>query len=225
VTGVAQKRPEKNRTASRDVRRKQLIKAAIDSISKRGFSGTTLKHVTEGAKLSHGVVNFHFDSKETLYDETLGYLVREHYDLWQDAMRRAGTRPEDQLTAIINSDFDDKVCSTKNLAVWFAFWGQAKYRPNYLKIHNNYDEERFVEIENLCAKIIEDGKYQHLNAGSVARTIEALVDGCWLSMMLYPSSAKRQQYKADCFLTLAEFFPNHFSRSVGSQDSKCDLDG
>ena len=224
MKGGTQKRPEKHRTASRDVRRRQLIKAAIDSISKRGFSGTTLKHVTEGAKLSHGVVNFHFDSKETLYDETLGYLVKEHYDLWQNSMNSAGSRPEDQLTAIIEADFDDKVCSTKNLAVWFAFWGQAKYRPNYLKIHNTYDEERFVEIKRLCSMIIEDGRYSHLNPGSVARTIEAMVDGCWLSMMLYPSNAKRRQYKSDCFLALAEFFPAHFSREQFAPDATCDLE-
>lgn len=61
-----QQQRAKPRTASRDVRRKQLIMATIDSISKRGFAGTTLKHVTQGANLSHGVVNFHFENKETL---------------------------------------------------------------------------------------------------------------------------------------------------------------
>ncbi len=221
MTGAVQKQTEKHRTASRDVRRKQLILAAIDSISKRGFSGTTLKHVTEGAKLSHCVVNFHFDSKETLYDETLGYLVREHYDLWQSCVARAGTEPADQLAAIIEADFDNKVCSTKNLSVWFAFWGQAKYRPNYLKIHSQYDEERSEEIKNLCARIIAEGDYPKLNAGSVARTIEAMVDGGWLSMMLYPSNAKRAQYKADCFLALAEFFPKHFEKVMVPHDFEC----
>ncbi|KAG1700501.1 HTH-type transcriptional regulator BetI [Nymphon striatum] len=121
--------------------------AAIESISKRGFSGTTLKHVTQGAKLSHGVVNFHFESKETLYVETLGYIVNEHYELWHGSMDKAGPDPADQLTAVVEADFDKKVCSPKKMAVWFAFWGQAKYRPKYLKIHNKHDEDRFVELD------------------------------------------------------------------------------
>lgn len=54
------------RTASRDVRRKQLIMATIDSISKQGSAGTTLKQVTQGANLSRGVVDFHCENKETL---------------------------------------------------------------------------------------------------------------------------------------------------------------
>ena len=65
------------RFAAREARRQQLIDATIDSISKRGFSGTTLATVTASVKLSHGTVNYHFDSKETLYVETLGYLAEE----------------------------------------------------------------------------------------------------------------------------------------------------
>ena len=218
---VNPKQSGKSRTASRDVRRKQLIMAAIDSISKRGFSGTTLKHVTQGAKLSHGVVNFHFESKETLYVETLGYIVNEHYELWHNSMENAGPNPADQLTAVIEADFDKKVCSPKKMAVWFAFWGQAKYRPKYLKIHNKHDEDRFIELTRLCGEIIEDGNYENLEAGQMARIMEALVDGLWLTMMLYPTNQKRLECRRDCFATLAKFFPKHFERPPPLENNSC----
>jgi len=128
------------------LRRQQWIDATIDSISKRGFSDTTLATVTKGAKLSHGIVNFHFDSKVSLYVEVLGFLAQEHYDRWHGAMSDARPALEDQLIAIIDADFDRNVCSPKKLAVWFALWGQAKYRPNYLKIHSKFDDERYGEI-------------------------------------------------------------------------------
>ena len=219
MTSIQATKRTSKRTAPRDVRRKQLIMAAIDSISKRGFSGTTLKHVTEKAKLSHGVVNYHFDSKEALYDATLGFLAQEHYELWIDSMHKVGTDSVDQMTAIIEADFDKKVCAPKKLAVWFAFWGQAKYRPNYLKIHNKFDEQRLVEFERLCADIIAEGNYTHLDAKRVSRTLEALIDGLWLSMMLYPSEAKREQSRHDCFHTLSLLFPNHFSTMEGNSAS------
>ncbi|MGE4611947.1 MAG: TetR family transcriptional regulator C-terminal domain-containing protein [Paracoccaceae bacterium] len=202
--------PQKKRTAPRDVRRKQLILAAMDSISKRGFSDTTLRHVTEKAQLSHGVVNYHFESKEALYDATLGYLAKEHYDLWTNYLQNAGPEPAHQLAAIIEADFDRKICTHKKLAVWFAFWGQAKYRPNYVKIHNKYDKQRLVEISRACAEIIEEGGYDDLDVARIARTIESLTDGFWLCLMLYPSTTSRDQCKSDCLLTLAEFFPTHF---------------
>ena len=87
------------RTASREVRRRQLIEATIDSIAERGFSATTLAAVTKGANLSHGIVNFHFTNKETLFIETLGFLAQEHYDHWHGAMKLAGPDPSKQLAA------------------------------------------------------------------------------------------------------------------------------
>ena len=211
------KQQGKGRSPIREARRQQLIDATIDSISKRGLSGTTLDDVAKGAKLSHGVVNFHFDSKETLYDETLGYLAREHYLLWHHSMLHAGEDSSHQLAAIVEADFDSKTCSPKKLAVWFAFWGQAKYRPNYLKIHHQYDEERFSEITRLCGEIIEDGGYTHHQPLRIARCIESLIDGLWLNLLLYPTGAKCMECRDDCFSYLAEAFPRHFPRISASR--------
>ena len=205
------------RTASREARRQQLIDATIDSISKRGFSGTTLETVPRGANLSHGIVNFYFRTKEDLYLETLGHLTGEHYRRWYGAMTRAGPDPARQLGAIVDADFDRTICSRRKLAVWFAFWGQAKYRPNYLRIHSRYDDERFEEISRLCREIAADGAYGGLDPESVARCLESLVDGLWLDMLLYPREASRQRARSDCFGYLAGVFPEHFT-SPGDAD-------
>jgi len=108
---LEQNQQRKPRTVSRDVHRKQLIVTTMDSISKRGFSGTTLKH----------------------------------HAIWSQSMKAAGPDPADQLTAVVEADFDKPVCSPKKPSVWFAFWGQAVYRPNYLKTHHKYDEDRLVD--------------------------------------------------------------------------------
>ncbi len=201
--------PAKRRTAPREIRRKQLIMAAISCIAKRGFSDTTLRHVTEKAKLSHGVVNYHFDSKEALYDATLGYLAQEHYDIWTRYYDAAPDDPAARLDAIIRADFDKKICTHKRLAAWFAFWGQAKYRPNYLKIHNTFDNERYERIRQLCTDIAADG-YEGLDPDRLARMIESLSDGSWLCLMLYPSTSDREESRDDCLHALTRFFPKHF---------------
>ncbi len=200
------------RLAARQERRQQLIDATIESIARRGFSGTTLETVTRGARLSHGVVNFHFRTKEDLYVETLGYLAREHYALWRDAMLNAGQEPAKQLQAILEADFDRRVCSRKKLAVWFAFWGQAKYRPAYLEIHHRFDDERYVEICRLCRELEASGQYEGVDAEGIARSLEALVDGLWLNLLMYPRDIRRQTARTDCLAYLATVFPHHFER-------------
>jgi len=203
------------RTASREVRQRQLIEATIDSIAERGFSATTLAMVTKGAKLSHGIVNFHFNNKETLFVETLGFLAQEHYDHWHGAMKAAGPDPSKQLAAIIKVDFERTISSPKKLAVWFAFWGQAKYRPAYLEIHDHYDQQRTSEIERLCGLIVEDGGYENIDVASTARSLEALVDGLWLCLLLYPVKSPRKAALNDCFTFLARVFPKHYSNLSG----------
>lgn len=209
---VESRKSGNGRTATREARRQQLINATIDSISKRGFSGTTLETVTRTAKLSHGVVNFHFNSKEELYVETLGYLATEHYECWRGAMLQAGPSAARQLAAIIGADFDSRICTARKLAVWFAFWGQARYRPNYLTMRYRYDDERAVEFDRLCGEIIAEGGYEHLDAGSLTRSLEAIVDGLWLNMLLYPKEVTREVARNDCFRYLAQVFPDHFAR-------------
>ena len=200
------------RTESREVRRRQLIEATIDSIAERGFSETTLATVTKGAKLSHGIVNFHFNNTETLFVETLGFLAQEHYDHWHGAMQAAGLDPGKQLAAIIEVDFERVIASPKKLAVWFAFWGQAKYRPAYLEIHDRHDKQRSAEIERLCGLIVDDGGYDRIDPVSAARSIEALIDGLWLNLLLYPKENRRTEARGDCFTFLAQLFPEHFPR-------------
>ena len=209
---VASALPANRRLAARRARRQQLIDATIESIARRGFSGTTLETVTKGARLSHGVVNFHFRTKEDLYVETLGYLAQEHYDLWSSAMLNAGRDPAAQLRAILEADFDRRVCSRKKLAVWFAFWGQARYRPAYLEIHHRFDDERYVEICRLCRELVATGPYEGTDAEGIARSIEALVDGLWLNLLMYPRDIGRKTARADCLVFLATVFPHHFGR-------------
>ncbi|MEQ9487603.1 MAG: TetR family transcriptional regulator C-terminal domain-containing protein [Alphaproteobacteria bacterium] len=209
-----------SRVAAREARRQQLINATIDSISKRGFSGTTLTTVTKGAKLSHGVVNFYFDSKEALYNQTLEYLANEHYEFWHKAMQEAPDNSAAQLSAMLSADFDPKICSPRKLAVWFAFWGQAKYRPSYLKIYNAHDEQRYVEIHRLCEKIIAEGKYRSITPGAAARSLEALIDGQWLSLLMYPDWTTPDEARSDIGVYLASVFPKHFDFPEAQSDSK-----
>lgn len=217
-----------DRTASREVRRRQLIKATIDSIAKRGLSDTTLATVTRGAKLSHGTINFHFKSKDLLLIETLRFLTEEHHDHWRASLERAGSAPEEQLVALIETDFAPTICNPKKLAVWFAYWGEAKARPAYMEIGGKYDQERLAKFTSLCRKLKEKGNYTNIDASMVAKSLEAFIDGLWLNMLLYPKVFQRAEARRDCLAFLAGAFPLHFplhfplAEETGDKDVRFD---
>lgn len=204
------------RTAPKAERRLQLINATIDSIAERGFSDTTLATVSKGAGLSHGTINFHFKSKELLFIETLNFLAEEHHDHLRAALAKAGPTPQEQLVALIDTDFAPSICNPKKLAVWFAFWGEAKARPAYREISGRYDQERLDEFTRLCQLLKKEGGYDDVNPKMVAKSMEAFVDGLWLNLLLYPEVFQREEARHDCLAFLAGTFPRHFPLSTRS---------
>jgi TetR/AcrR family transcriptional repressor of bet genes len=205
------------RTASREVRRRQLIEATIDSIAERGFSGTTLAVVTKGANLSHGLVNFHFKNKETLFSETIRFLAEEHRAQWLETVEKAGSTPLEKLLALIDTNFHPNICNRRKLSVWFAFFGESKYRSIYRDRCAEIDTERMNETERLCRLINEEGAYDRVDPGFVARGLEAFMDGLWLNMLIYPKTFSRSEAKKECIAYLAAIFENHFSAPANSQ--------
>src|SRR5918996_1772952 len=123
--------PPPPRKASRQSRREQLIEATIETLATRGHSRTTLTEVAATAGLSHGLVNFHFQTKDKLLVETLLYLAEEYRDNWTRALAAAGEHPAEQLDALIRADFEEAISTPSRLKAWCSFWGEAQNRPIY----------------------------------------------------------------------------------------------
>ena len=203
----------RGRTASRAVRRRQLIDATIESISRFGISGTTMNTVTGIAGLSTGIVNFHFENKENLFEETLRFLAEEHRDQWRKDVNSAELAPQAKLLAIVDAHFHPDICCRRKLAVWFAFYGEAGYRDSYRRIMSEIDEERWQTSTGLCQRIIEDGGYGGIEADKVASTLEGLYDGFCLNILIYPGAFTRDDARARIRDYLAITFPGHFPQT------------
>lgn len=204
---------KRRRTASKGVRRRQLIEATIDSIAENGLSGTTMAAVTGAAQLSLGIVSFHFKSKENLLKETLIYLADEHRNCWARSLENSALDPAAKLSAMIDAHFHPTICTKKRIAVWFAFFGEPQHRATYRKKVSQFDMERADVAAQLCRKIIEDGGYSDIDPVEIAKSLECFADGLWLSLMMYPDWLCPEDAKRQIYQFLARTFPQHFSES------------
>ena len=201
----------KKRTAPKETRQLQLIKATIRSIAKYGLSTTTITTVSNEAKLSQGIINLHFQSKDRLLVETLRFLSEQYREAWEKAVSKAGDDPADRLAAMVAMDFKAPVCDRNKLAVWFAFWGESKSRPTYRKICAMRDMEYRAELLQACRDLVEQGGYDYLDAESVAASLSAMTSGLWLDLLTNPRSMSKDHAKQICMSYLAITFPRHFS--------------
>ena len=208
---AAQGNERRDRKASKEVRRRQLIEATIDSLAKRGYAETTMADVADGAGLSRGIVNFHFESKEKLLVATLQHMYDEYAAHWRAALRKAGDNPADQLRALVAADFDRSICNKRKLAAWCAFWGEAKSRPTYQALSGARDAAYQSVFVELCRTLKEDGGYE-FEPRATALALSAMLEGLWLRLMIGTEDITRESALRTAWEFLSLVFPRHYSR-------------
>ena len=197
----------RNRKSQSEFRKRQLIDATMDCIDKLGLSQTTLARIAERAGLSQGNVVFHFQSKEALLDQTLRYLRDEYIMTWQAALVTAGSDPLAQLCALIEASFAARICNRKKISVWFAFWGESRSRPKYMRICGANDKAFSDKLLALCTAI-EAQHGARLHAKTAALSIEGMIDGLWQNFLIGPAGFKRDQAIQAVFELLDTIYPD-----------------
>ena len=188
------------------------MEATIDCIAARGFADLTLADVAKAAGLSVGIVNFYFRSKDVLLVETLRHLVADYVQQTNENIRSAGVTAAAQIDAMIESDFHRTIANRKRVTVWYAFWGETRWRPEFLKICQQLSDTFHEETRAAFARLIAEGGYSAIDPDLVARGFDALIDGLWLDLLINPKAVERDAAKQVVRTYLAGIFPNEFGR-------------
>lgn len=184
-----------SRANVKDKRKAQLIAAALDSIARRGLIETTITHISKGAGMSRGIINFYFTSKEMMLRETLKTLIDEYEAEWGAALTSASDDGRTRLNALIAAHFGKKLCSARRLNVMSAFWGHAATQPAY----RNQLETADLKIETALTEALAQALGCPLEeAKSAATQLHALIRGLWLNFMLNPQDVSREALAEQC---------------------------
>jgi TetR/AcrR family transcriptional repressor of bet genes len=207
VTDLAQRRNEA--LASRT--RAAILRATIAVIAKHSLSGTTVQLVAEAAKVAPGTVILHFQKKDALLLTALEQIAAEFETARRAALEGAAGDPVKALEAIIEVSLDPKVSDPANVAVWYAFWGEAKARKLYLERIGSYDTVSQDALDRLFAEIITQGGYRHLNAEALAMGFSGLLEWQWQEILVSGRSFDRESAKQTARAYLASIFPQEFA--------------
>jgi TetR/AcrR family transcriptional repressor of bet genes len=158
----------------REIRRAQLIDAALETISEAGMSGTTLANVALRANISTGTVSHYFGGKDGLLEATMRRILS---DLWDATMRRLAAKidPRARLRAIVAANFEVSQLNSSVMKTWLAFWAESMHQPELRRLQR-VNTRRLHS--NLCAE------FEKVLLGAAARRassgLAALIDGLWL---------------------------------------------
>jgi TetR/AcrR family transcriptional repressor of bet genes len=201
----------RNRKHQSEFRKRQLIEATMDCIDKIGLSQTTLARIAERVGTSQGNVVFHFQTKEALLEQTLRHLSDEYHGNWLAALAAAGPEPHARLRALVESSFTAKICNRRKISVWFAFWGESRSRPAYMRVCGAHDKAFSDQVLALC-QAMEAESPARLQAETAALSIEGMIDGLWQNFLIGPPGFKRRQAIQAVFELIDSIYPEHSQR-------------
>ena len=170
---------------SPEERRRKLIAAAIRCLGREGMPGFKVERICAEAKVSLGLLNHYFPSKDellvavyraALYEDTNEKISAA---LSQDAERDAAAR----LIQIVDVMIDPAYLRASNLNVWLALWSEIVVNPRLKRAHRTLYHQYIRALAKVIQAVAKDRRLK-IDAPSLARNLTALVDGLFLECAL-----------------------------------------
>jgi len=168
-----------------DQRRGQMLHAALDVISERGFADTRIADIAERIGISPALVIYYFKTKDQLLTEA----IRHYEDTWyaegqrrMAALPTAARRLEEFVAMNLLPDPDPDLES--NWQLWLDFWAQAARNADVAVVRRKSDERWREVIVSLVRAGQEAGEFADVDAHPFSIFVSALLDGLTIQIAL-----------------------------------------
>lgn len=174
-----------------DVRRRQLIEAAIAVIGECGFHEASLQQIARRAGVSAGLVAHYFGDKEGLLEATLRFLTDEIGRELVERYSRAPT-PMARIEAVVEVCLSPRQFEPTLARVWLAFWHQSLHSELLGRIQRVYQRRLYDNLLHALRGLVPANV-----APRLAETAASLIDGVWLrSTLAEPAFGSKSARKA-----------------------------
>ena len=198
--------------ASRARQRQRLIDACISALHIHGPSHTTVEKVVAIADMSPGIVRFYFDSKDAMLLASLAYLANEFEERVMAPVAQLKDTPVRALEALVELYLDAEIASPRKVSVWYAFWGEASSRQEYLELCGQKDDDFAALVHELIERMIVQSGASHLDADGVALGLIGVLEVLWQGIaFVNEAEIDRPLTKQRALAYLRSVFPRQFA--------------
>jgi AcrR family transcriptional regulator len=186
------------RRAPQTVRRSQIINAAYQVAAEHGLAGLTVRRVATKARVSTGLVLFHFETKDQLIVALLDWLLETTTVLHVgDDIAGIGS-PLDRLLALLRQEMDRLSSEPQRIRLFFDFWARGirdvgirrKMRRELVRYRDAF---RPMAAEVLRA---EPDRFARVTADGLAAVAVSFIKGCAVQSMIDPARFDIDEYLA-----------------------------
>lgn len=189
--------------ATEATRREQILKAAYQVALRRGIDGLTVRAVAARARLSHGLVLFHFKRKDqlglALLDRVLATTV-----LRSTSGLDPSLHPLERLQALFRQEMDRLSAEPRRIRLLLEYWARGAHNATIrAKIRAGLDGYRAV-FQDLAEEAVRahPGRFGAGTAAGVAAAAVSLIIGYPVQAIIDPARMDITDYQGSVDLVL-----------------------
>ena len=184
--------------ASEAERREQILRAAHEVALRRGIDGLTVRAVAARARLSHGLVLFHFKRKDQLGLALLDRVLAATLELTVPEDIGAIRNPRERLQALFRHELYRLSAEPRRIRLLLEYWARGAHNAVIRgKISAGLESYRKT-FRTTAEKALENDSRRSgkTTTAALAATAVSLILGFSVQAMIDPDSLAIQEYLA-----------------------------
>jgi TetR/AcrR family transcriptional regulator, transcriptional repressor of bet genes len=184
--------------ASEETRRGQLLEAAFEVASQKGIGGLTVRAIAAEARVSHGLVHFHFETKDRLVRALLEWVLAATLtlDVPDDGAR--SPRPLERLRSLLQQEMNRLAHEPRRTRLFFEYWAMGTRDPAIGERISAELERYRGALREVAEEVLrtERAAFGGVTPDGLAAVAVSFVNGCAVQAMIDPTRFDIEEYLA-----------------------------
>jgi TetR/AcrR family transcriptional repressor of bet genes len=169
-------------------RRRQIASGLIKVMAKRGYDGASIADVASAARLTPGLVHYHFKNKREILLAALHELMQRHAAGLEQKLASAPHEPMKQIHAFLDFHLGlGASADPEALACWILLSGEALRDT---RVRQEF-EKALEALAGRLAKLIRDGAFRTDDPRAAASALLATIHGYFVLAATAPALIPR----------------------------------
>jgi len=164
------------RRKSEEIRREEILEAALKCFSKRGYHDTRMDDIIKESGLSKGAIYWYFKGKRDIFIFLIEQHLEEDKIIWERLLKEYELGPDFLIKAgllYLKKHFEDEKVSP-----FFTEFIAESYRDKKIRKKLNEVYKRWIEmVKEAFDMVIKEGKMKKFDTESLSISLIALIEG------------------------------------------------
>ncbi|MDF1749475.1 MAG: TetR family transcriptional regulator [Alphaproteobacteria bacterium] len=167
------------RQSIEDIRKAELIEAALAVVAEEGHDAATTQKIAARAGISAGIVHHYFGDKATLLQATMRAIRKPVALAYAENLAARGlTEPVGRaaLEACLEAHLSPSILTVRRAAAWLQFAARVAYVPDYARVHSLVRYRQVAALTRAVRPLVP----QQSEAAQQGMRLAVALDGYWM---------------------------------------------